>query len=130
MRRHVGGDDGAGGDQRPGADGEAGQNRGVGADAGAVRDGGLAFFPIIVALQRAVAKLRAQRIDALVVSLGVDTFEGDPISRFRLQHDDFLRMGEHIAALGLPTLFVFEGGYAVDAIGVNAVNVLTGFEGA
>ena len=36
---------------------------------------------------------------------------------------------ERIAALGRPTLFVFEGGYAVDAIGVNAVNVLQGFEG-
>ena len=82
------------------------------------------------ALKHAVEKLRAQRIEAVVVSLGVDTFEGDPISRFRLQHDDFLRIGEHIASLGLPTLFVFEGGYAVDAIGVNAVNVLTGFEGA
>jgi acetoin utilization deacetylase AcuC-like enzyme len=29
-----------------------------------------------------------------------------------------------------PTLFVFEGGYAVADVGVNAVNVLTGFEGA
>jgi acetoin utilization deacetylase AcuC-like enzyme len=28
-----------------------------------------------------------------------------------------------------PTLFVMEGGYAVEAIGVNAVNVLEGFEG-
>jgi len=26
-------------------------------------------------------------------------------------------------------LFVFEGGYAVEAVGVNAVNVLQGFEG-
>jgi acetoin utilization deacetylase AcuC-like enzyme len=33
-----------------------------------------------------------------------------------------------IAASGLPTLFVLEGGYAVAEIGVNAVNVLTGFE--
>jgi acetoin utilization deacetylase AcuC-like enzyme len=39
-------------------------------------------------------------------------------------------MGAHIAGLGVPTLFVFEGGYAVDAIGINAVNVLTGFESA
>ena len=32
------------------------------------------------------------------------------------------------AALGRPMLFVMEGGYAVDDIGVNTVNVLTGFE--
>jgi acetoin utilization deacetylase AcuC-like enzyme len=64
-----------------------------------------------------------------VVSLGVDTFELDPISKFRLTSDDYLRMGQRIATLKRPTLFVFEGGYAVEAVGVNAVNVLQGFEG-
>ena len=46
------------------------------------------------------------------------------------QHDDYLRIGEMIAAAGKPTLFVMEGGYAVDALGINTVNVLTGFEQA
>ena len=32
-----------------------------------------------------------------------------------------------IAALGLPTLFVMEGGYAVGDIGTNVANVLEGF---
>ena len=32
-----------------------------------------------------------------------------------------------MSAAGLPTVFVFEGGYAVAEIGVNAVNVLEGF---
>jgi acetoin utilization deacetylase AcuC-like enzyme len=62
------------------------------------------------------------------VSLGVDTFEQDPISKFKLKHEDYLETGRMIAALGLPTLFVMEGGYAVEALGVNAVNVLQGFE--
>jgi acetoin utilization deacetylase AcuC-like enzyme len=65
-----------------------------------------------------------------VVSLGVDTFEKDPISHFKLTSDDYPEMGRRIAGLGLPTLFVMEGGYAVEEIGINAVNVLTGFEGA
>lgn len=65
--------------------------------------------------------------DALVVSLGVDTFENDPISSFKLNSEDYLRMGQRIARLGLPTLFVMEGGYAVEEIGINAVNVLTAF---
>jgi acetoin utilization deacetylase AcuC-like enzyme len=39
-------------------------------------------------------------------------------------------MGEQIAGLGKPTLFVMEGGYAVEDIGINAVNVLQGFEQA
>jgi acetoin utilization deacetylase AcuC-like enzyme len=65
--------------------------------------------------------------DALVVSLGVDTFENDPISFFKLKTDDFTRYGERIGQLRLPTLFVMEGGYAVSEIGVNTVNVIDGF---
>lgn len=68
--------------------------------------------------------------DALVVSLGLDTFEEDPISQFKLKSDDYLTVGARLAALGRPTLFVMEGGYAVDALGRNTANVLGGFAGA
>jgi acetoin utilization deacetylase AcuC-like enzyme len=54
----------------------------------------------------------------------------DPISGFTLQSADYLRIGERIGLLDLPTAFVFEGGYAVNEIGVNVVNVLEGFETA
>jgi len=66
----------------------------------------------------------------LVVSLGVDTFEKDPISHFKLTSEDYPKIGRRIAELGLPTLFVMEGGYAIEAIGVNTVNVLEGFLGS
>ena len=66
---------------------------------------------------------------ALMRVLGVDTYRGDPISRFRLESADYPPIGARIRSLGLPTLFVMEGGYAVDEIGINAVGVLTGFEG-
>ena len=82
------------------------------------------------ALALGLDRIRAFRPDALVVSLGVDTFAGDPISFFRLQSDDFATYGRMIGACGIPTLFVLEGGYAVEEIGVNVVNVLTGFEHA
>lgn len=36
-------------------------------------------------------------------------------------------MDERLAGLGLPTLFVFEGGYAVEALGANCVRVLGAF---
>ena len=65
--------------------------------------------------------------DVLVVSLGVDTYEKDPISFFKLTSDDFLRYGEKLGRLGIPSLFVMEGGYAVAEIGLNTVNVLNGF---
>ncbi|MFO1062110.1 MAG: histone deacetylase family protein [Dongiaceae bacterium] len=82
------------------------------------------------ALDVALSRIERFGADVLVVSLGVDTFEHDPISKFKLTHDDYLAIGRRIAGLGLPTLFVMEGGYAVEALGVNAVNVLAGFEGA
>lgn len=81
------------------------------------------------ALEDGCARLAAYAPDVVVVSLGVDTFEKDPISQFKLTSSDYPRIGERIAKLGLPTLFVMEGGYAVEEIGVNAVGVLTGFEG-
>jgi acetoin utilization deacetylase AcuC-like enzyme len=80
------------------------------------------------ALAHALQRIAAFGAGALVVSLGVDTFEGDPIAGFGLRSDDYLRVGEDLAAAGLPTLLVFEGGYAVKEVGINAVNVLQGFE--
>ena len=66
--------------------------------------------------------------DVLIISLGVDTFETDPISFFKLKSDDFTTYGADIGSLHLPTLFVMEGGYDIAEIGVNTVNVLQGFE--
>ncbi|MDP3366689.1 MAG: histone deacetylase family protein, partial [Pseudomonas sp.] len=82
------------------------------------------------ALEQACQRIAEYGAEVVVVSLGVDTYMEDPISQFKLDSPDYLAMGRRIAALGLPTLFIMEGGYAVEAIGVNAVNVLEGFEGA
>jgi acetoin utilization deacetylase AcuC-like enzyme len=82
------------------------------------------------ALRVALARIANFRADALIVSLGVDTFAKDPISFFRLQSADFFTYGRMIGERSMPTLFVLEGGYAVGEIGVNVVNVLTGFEEA
>ena len=73
-------------------------------------------------------RIRRHQADALVVSLGLDTFAGDPISQFRLQRDDFTRLGARLRRLGLPTAFILEGGYAAAELGDNAAQVLQGFE--
>ncbi len=79
------------------------------------------------ALRHGMACIAAYSPDALVISLGVDTYKRDPISQFELDHEHYLRMGRLIRSLRKPTLFVMEGGYAVAEIGINTVNVLTGF---
>lgn len=82
------------------------------------------------ALERCCERIEGYGPDVVVVSLGVDTYKDDPISQFRLELDDFTRLGERIARLGRPTQFLMEGGYAVAEVGVNVGNVLAGFSGA
>ncbi|MFD1881773.1 histone deacetylase family protein [Paracoccus pacificus] len=79
------------------------------------------------ALDTAIARIRDFGPQALVVSLGVDAFKDDPISFFKLESGDFTRAGAAIARLNLPTVFCMEGGYAIEAVGINTVNVLEGF---
>ncbi len=81
------------------------------------------------ALQQALTAIARFEADALVVALGVDTFEGDPISGFGLRSSDYLQIGAAIATCAVPTVFTMEGGYAVAEIGVNVANVLEGFGG-
>ena len=84
---------------------------------------------------RAAMEICCRRIDdfepqALVVSLGVDTHRDDPSGSFKLDSGHYVLLGQRLAELGLPTLFVLEGGYALEVLGVNVTNVLAGFEGA
>ncbi|KGE78394.1 histone deacetylase family protein [Halomonas salina] len=91
---------------------------------------GTDFAAWSLALDDALTRIREAGCELLVVSLGVDAFEHDPISAFKLTSNDFTELGRRLAGAGLPTTFLLEGGYAVEEIGINAVNVLTGFEAA
>ncbi|WP_138516994.1 histone deacetylase family protein [Rhodoferax bucti] len=106
---------------------ETGSGAGLGANLNLPLPRGTDYATWAQALETALAGIARFGADALVVSLGMDTFEGDPISGFKLKTDDYLRIGERLAKAGLPTVFIFEGGYAVQEVGVNAVNVLQGF---
>lgn len=76
----------------------------------------------------AISKIYSFGPDVLLISLGVDAYEKDPISFFKLKSEDFFDVGFSIASINLPTLFVMEGGYAIKEIGLNTVNTLKGFE--
>ncbi len=81
------------------------------------------------ALEFAFGAVRAFGPEAVVVSLGVDTAAGDPISDFGLEPDHFRTAGARIGALGLPVAFLLEGGYATADVGGNVVAVLQGVLG-
>ena len=66
----------------------------------------------------------------LVISAGFDTFEGDPIGDLALRTPDYDEIGRMVAGLGMPMVVLQEGGYAVEALGANALALLTGLRGA
>jgi acetoin utilization deacetylase AcuC-like enzyme len=105
-----------------GAGAGEGRNRNLPLPWGTTWSGGYAD-----ALDTALATVHDFGPEALVVSLGVDTYEHDPISRFKLVADDYAPLGAAIRRLGRPTLFVMEGGYHLDSIGPNVASVLRGF---
>lgn len=106
---------------------ERGQGAGQGTNLNLPLPRGTDYLTWAHAMEAALAAIEKFGAEALVVSLGMDTFEGDPISGFRLKSDDYVRVGERLAKVGLPTVLVFEGGYAVEEVGINAVNVLQAF---
>jgi acetoin utilization deacetylase AcuC-like enzyme len=109
---------------------ETGQGAGAGANLNFPMAPGTGYDAWSAALDIAIAKIRDWGADALVVSLGVDAFKEDPISFFRLESDDFTDAGRRIGRMNLPTVFCMEGGYAIEAVGINVVNVLEGFADA
>lgn len=80
------------------------------------------------ALGKALEAIAAFGARTLIVSYGADTFAEDPIAEFALTTDDMQRIGARIAALGLPTLTVMEGGYNVPALGRNVAAFIAGLE--
>jgi acetoin utilization deacetylase AcuC-like enzyme len=109
---------------------ESGRGEGEGCNLNLPLPTGTGFSPWRAALMHAMQRIADYGPDALVVALGVDTFVADPISGFRLASEDYLQVGRDVASMRLPTVFTLEGGYAVEAMGVNVVNVLDGFCGA
>ena len=106
---------------------ECGAGAGLGANLNLPLPRGSDFVTWSGALTHGLAAIARFGAQALVVSLGVDTFVGDPISGFTLRSTDYSQVGARIASANLPTVFVFEGGYAVAEVGLNVVNVQQGF---
>ncbi|MCV2423233.1 histone deacetylase family protein [Paucibacter sp. DJ2R-2] len=107
---------------------ETGAGAGQGFNANFPLPAGASNEAWFTALEAALERLQAYAPELLIVSLGVDTYGGDPISHFKLDRPEFSRLGQRLAAFGARTLFLQEGGYATEAIGHNVVAVLQGFE--
>jgi len=84
--------------------------------------------PWLAAGDSAVARIRQFAPTALVVALGLDASESDPLQGLKVTGAGFHAMAGKIASLGLPTVLVQEGGYLSDDLGPNLAQFLDGFE--
>lgn len=109
---------------------ETGQGAGQGCNLNYPMTAGTGYDVWSAALDDAIARITAWGAEALVLSLGVDAYKEDPISFFRLESDDFTDAGRRIGRMKLPSVICMEGGYAIEAVGINTVNVLEGFKDA
>ena len=80
------------------------------------------------ALDEALSMIKNFAPNYLVISAGMDTFDGDPLGTFKVTREGFSEIGKRIAALHLPTAIIMEGGYANEALGTNIVTLLENFK--
>ena len=80
------------------------------------------------ALDEALSMIKKFAPNYLVISAGMDTFDGDPLGTFKVTREGFSEIGKRIAALHLPTAIIMEGGYANEALGTNIVTLLENFK--
>lgn len=73
--------------------------------------------PWLAAVERLADWVRGAGCAALVVSLGVDAAADDPESPLQVTQAGYGRAGALLAALGLPTVLVQEGGYHLPTLG-------------
>ena len=106
---------------------ERGEGRGLGANYNLPLPRGTDDEGFLAALQHAKRRIRAFCPDALVVALGLDAFQGDPLAGLAVTSSGFSKIGAEIAKLDMPTLFVQEGGYLCPDLGRNLACVLEGF---
>ncbi|WP_339855375.1 histone deacetylase family protein [Roseovarius nubinhibens] len=108
---------------------EHGAGAGIGANLNLPLPQGQGDAEFLAALEVALDRIEAFGCDALVVATGLDAHEGDPFRALRVTTEGFARIGAAIAARGLRTLYVQEGGYLSDDLGPNLTSFLSGVQG-
>ena len=96
---------------------EVGAGAGAGCNLNLPLAQGLGDAEWLAAIEAGLRAIAAFRADALVVSLGFDASEHEPLGFLRVTEDGFARAAAMISAAGLPAAIIQEGGYNVEVIG-------------
>jgi acetoin utilization deacetylase AcuC-like enzyme len=97
--------------------GERGAGAGLGFNLNIPLEKGSDDAAWLAAMAHALAAIKSFEADALVISLGFDASEHEPLRFLSVTEDGFARAGAAIAATGLPCALVQEGGYNTEVIG-------------
>ncbi|WP_255356678.1 histone deacetylase family protein [Thioclava sp. SK-1] len=83
----------------------------------------------VEAIKTALARIAEFKPDALVVCLGLDAHENDPLKGLKVTFDGFAQAGHLIAQAGYPTVMCQEGGYLSPDLTTSLESYLSGFLG-
>lgn len=83
--------------------------------------------PFLAAVTQGLDAIRDFGAEALVLSLGYDAHEQDPLTALTVTTRGFGRLGKAVRDFGLPVVIVQEGGYGIDIIEGCLDAFLTGF---
>ena len=109
---------------------ETGAGDGGGRNRNLVVPEGSGDAPWLEAVRDGIAAVEAFGPGALVVALGFDASEHDPIGALKVTTDGFRRAAEAIAALRMPTALIQEGGYLCEALPRNLAAFLEAYGAA
>jgi len=106
---------------------ETGSGRGLGFHRNFPLPAGTEDAAYLQTLEEALGLIRNFDPNYLVLSAGMDIYADDPLGTIRVTTAGIGEIGKRIAALGLPSVIVMEGGYNNDALGRNVVTFLEKF---
>ncbi len=78
-------------------------------------------------LDKALGMIDLAKFEAVAVSVGFDTHQGD-LATLGLLTKDYFEIGKRVAQLKMPAFFVLEGGYVGEIVGLDIDSFLRGFE--
>jgi acetoin utilization deacetylase AcuC-like enzyme len=105
---------------------ETGERSGLGWNLNLPLSPGAGDAAFAAAVGQGADAIAGRRPAALIVSLGFDAQAGDPAGNLAVSAAGFEVVGRQVAALGLATVLVQEGGYLVERLGANLTAFLTG----
>jgi acetoin utilization deacetylase AcuC-like enzyme len=106
---------------------ETGRGAGLGFNLNLPLPHGSGDAAFLAALDTALNRIRTFAPAALVVALGLDASEHDPLGVLKVTREGFAQAARAIAQLALPTVIVQEGGYLCPALPLNLIAFLTPF---